>query len=209
MGDPLFANSAARQAQMKADRDPNYKVPGSLKARLTVFWGSNYTLDKSKMFLDYAEKLLAEHGIGFDVYPGKTRVDKHVIKTSEIVQPEEYNDLRNQMAKIYDDQKTGDKRQRLPVLFCQNKASGDGYTVLTKGPGDPENASPWLPYVLIGMGSTVDESNLIHEIGHAANQDRQHSPDKGEIMHESPAIVKRTIINKTQMVKISRAYFVK
>ena len=41
-----------------SDWDPNFKVPGALKARLTVFWGSNYTVDKSKQTLDYAEKLL-------------------------------------------------------------------------------------------------------------------------------------------------------
>jgi hypothetical protein len=194
---------------MKSDRDPNYKVPGALKARVTVFWGSNYSLDKSKMMLDYAEKLLAEHGIGFDVYPGKTRTDKHTIKTPEIIPAGEYEPWRLQMAKIFDDQKTADKRQRLPVFFCQFKDAGDGFTVLTKGPGDPENASPWLPYVFIGMSSAPDESNLIHEIGHAANGNRQHSLDAGEIMHASPAVTKRTKINKTQVVNISRAYFVK
>jgi hypothetical protein len=209
MGNPFFAKSAARDAQMKADRDTNYKVPGALKARVTVFWGTNYTIDKSKMFLDYAEKLLAEHGVGFDVYPGKTRTEKHTIQTPDIVQPGAYGELRDQMAKIYDDQKTGDKRQRLPVLFCQFKDSGEGFTVLTKGMGDPDSASPWLPYVLIGMSSSPDESNLIHEIGHAANQDRQHSPDEGEIMYPSAALVKRSKIDKTQMVRIQRAYFVK
>ncbi len=192
-----------------SDWDPNYKVPGALKARLTVFWGSNYTVDKSKQTLDYAEKLLGEHGIGFDVYPGKTRTDKHTIKTPDLVMPEDYNNLRLQMGAVFDDQKTGDKRQRLPVLFCQFKYMGNGLTVLRKGAGDPDSASPWLPYVLIGLDPDIDNSALIHEIGHAAMESRQHSTTKGHIMHDSPAAQTRNIIVKPIVQIIARSYFVK
>jgi len=193
----------------KSDWDPNYKAPGSLKARITVFWGSNYAKDTSKQILDYTEKLLAEHGIGFDVYPGKTKTDKHTIKTSDLVMDTEYNDLRLKMGAVFDDQKTADKRQRLPVLFCQYKEWGNGLTVLRKGPGDPENASPWLPYVLIGMNADPDYSNLIHEIGHAALESRQHSTTKGHIMHDAPSVQTRNVIVKPVVQAIARSYFVK
>jgi hypothetical protein len=189
--------------------DPNYKHPGALKARLTLFWGSNYKVDKSKEIVEYAEKLLAQHGIGMDVYPGKTRTDKHTIKIPDLVETTEYNDYRLKMGAIYDDQKTGDKRQRIPVFFCQYRERGNGFTVLTKGPGDPENASPWLPYIFISMNADPDYSNLIHEIGHAANQNRQHSTTEGNIMHDAPAKKTRDTIVKAQVQVIAKAYFVK
>jgi hypothetical protein len=175
-----------------SDWDPNYKAPGALKLRLSLFWGSNYTVDKSKEIVEYAGKLLGEHGIGLDVYPGKTRTDAHTIKTSDIVMPEEYNDLRLKMGAVFDDQKTADKRQRLPVLFCQFKQWGNGLTVLRKGTGDPDSASPWPAYVLIGMNADPDYSNLIHEIGHAAMESRQHSLTKGHIMHDAPSVQRAT-----------------
>jgi hypothetical protein len=209
MGNPFLPTSAAREAQIKADNANDYKVPGALKARVTLFWGSNYSVDKSKAIVDYTEKMLAEHGIGLDVYPGKARTDKHTIQTSDIVQPEEYEDLRGKMAAIYDDQKSGDKRQRLPVLFCQFKEMGNGLTILKKGMGDPQSASPWLPYVLIGMSADPDNSNLIHEIGHAANQNRQHSTTLGQIMNDAPSVCPRDKINKSQLLVIARSYFVK
>ncbi len=192
-----------------SDWDPNFKAPGAPKARITVFWASNYKVDTSKKIIDYAEKLLAEHNIGLDVYPGKTRTDKHTIKTSDLIMPEEYNAIRLQMGAVFDDQKSGDKRQRLPVLFCQFKEYGNGITVLRKGPGDPENTSPWLPYCLIGQNADPDYSNLIHEIGHAANETRAHLTTKGNIMHDAPTVQTRDTIVKTQVQVITRAYFVK
>jgi hypothetical protein len=190
------------------DWDPSFKQPGALKARLTLFWASNYKVDTSKKVLDYAEKLLGEHNIGFDVYPSKTRTDKHTIKLpDELVQKEQYNDLRCQMAKIYDDQKTGDKRQRLPVLFCEFKYPGYGLTVLTKPQGAAEG-STWLPYCLISGNIDNDPSALIHELGHAA-MGSNHLPTLGNIMHDAPSKQARTTIVKSQVQAFSRVYYIK
>ncbi len=192
-----------------SDWDPNYKNPGAAKARLTLFWASNYKIDTSKTVLDYAEKLLAEHNIGFDVYPGKTRTDKHTIQVPDkLLLPEDYNDLRLKMGAIFDDQKTADKRQRLPVIFCEFKDTGVGLTVLTR-PVGTTTGSPWLPYCLVSGVINGDESVLIHEIGHAATNSPNHLPTPGNIMHDSPAKQKRTTIVKTQIQAIARCYFVR
>jgi hypothetical protein len=192
-----------------SDWDPNYKNVAAVKARLTLFWASNYKIDTAKKVLDQAEKLLGEHNIGFDVYPGKIRTDKHTIQVPDRpIMPDEYNDLRLKMGAIFDDQKTTDKRQRLPVLFCEFKYSGNGLTVLTKPPSEKEG-STWLPYCLISGVIDGDNSTLIHEIGHAATQSPNHLPQKGNIMHESPVVQARTTIVKTQVQAIARAYFVR
>lgn len=192
-----------------SDWDPNYKNPGLAKARVTLFWASNYKIDTAKKVLDQAEKLLSEHGIGFDVYPGKTRTDKHTIQVPDRpINTDEYNDLRLKAGAIFDDQKTADKRQRLPIIFCEFKYPGNGLTILTR-PAGSDDGSPWLPYCLISGLADPDSSTLIHEIGHAATNSPNHLPQKGNIMHESPVIMSRTTIVKTQVQAISRAYFVR
>lgn len=194
---------------MSNDRDPNYKNPGSAKVRVTLFWCTNHTPDISKKQLDYAEKLLAEHNIGFDVLPGKARTDKHTITVPDRpLLPEEYEGLRHKVAAIFDDQKTTDKRQRLPVIFTQVKDWGNAITVITKKP-EEATGSTWLPYCLIGSSSDSDLSPVIHEIGHAAHNSRVHSPDKGHIMHEAAAVTPRTIIDRLWVGIIARAYFCK
>ncbi len=192
-----------------SDWDPSFKNPGLAKARLTLFWASNYKLNTAKTVLDYAEKLLGEHNIGFDIYPGRVRTDKHTIEVPDRpLLPEEYNDLRLKAGAIFDDQKSTDKRQRLPVIFCEFKDTGMGLTVLTRPPGTT-TGSPWLPYCLVSGAIANDESVLIHEIGHAATNSPNHLPQLGNIMHEAPAKQKRTIIVKTQVQAIARSYFVR
>ncbi len=191
-----------------SDWDANYKSPGAAKARLTLFWASNYKIDTAKKVLDQAEKLLGEHNIGFDVYPGKFRTAKHTIQVPDRpINKEEYNDLRLKMGAIFDDQKTTDRRQRLPVLFCEFLYPGNGLTVLTKPPSEREG-STWLPYCLVSGVIDADSSTLIHEIGHAATGSPNHLPQKGNIMHDAPSVMARTAIVKTQVQAIARAYFV-
>lgn len=195
---------------MGDERDPNYKNPGAAKARLTLFWCTNYKIDTSKKVLDQAEKLLGEHNIGLDVYPGRTRTDKHTITVpaDHLILPEEYNDLRLKAAAIFDDQKTPDKRQRLPVFFCEFKDVGHGITVITKKPGDP-SGSTWLPYCLVSGVIDNDNATLVHELGHAAHNSGVHSPDLGHVMHNAPAAKARTIIDKIWVQIYARGYYVK
>jgi hypothetical protein len=192
-----------------SDWDPSYKNPGAAKARLTLFWASNYKIDTSKKVLDQAEKLLAEHGIGLDVYPGRTRTAAHTIEVPDRpVNPEEYNDIRLKMGAVFDDQKIAGKRQRLPVIFCEFKYPGYGLTILTK-PAGATDGSPWLPYCMISGVIDPDNSTLIHEIGHAGTGSPNHSPQKGNIMFESSAVQARITIVKAQVQAIARAYFVR
>lgn len=192
------------------DRDPNYKNPGTAKARLVLFWATNYKQDTSKQVLDYAEKLLGEHNIGMDVYPGRTRTDKFTIKTpDDPILPELYGVVRGVADALYiaDKSKSIESDNRLAVFFCQFKDTGYGITVLKRKPNET-TGSVWAPYCFVGSAVNSDNSTLIHEIGHAAHNSGQHSPDKGHIMFEA-SVQPRTIIDKIWVQIIARAYFVK
>ncbi|MFO1423254.1 MAG: hypothetical protein U1F70_06310 [Candidatus Competibacteraceae bacterium] len=188
------------------DWDPNYKHPGKTTVRLTLFWVSNYYQDTSQKVLKKAEQMLAEHGLGLDIYPkSRQSAPNHTIQipgdpTQLLVNdpentPYTYNWLRNQAAAIFDDQATKDKRQRLPVFFCQFKASGYGITVLN---------SNWLPYCLIGANPDPDGYCLIHEIIHAATNSAIHcNTPKCNVFGDIPG----NIMIRTHVQAIAKAYF--
>lgn len=184
--------------------DPHYVHPGKTTVRLTLFWVSNYYQDTSQKVLKTAENLLAEHGLGLDTYP-KSRQSKHTIQipgdpTQLLVNdpqntPYDYNWLRNQGAAIFDDQATGDKRQRLPVFFCQFKDAGYGITVLN---------SNWLPYCMIGVNTDPGGYCLAHEIIHAATNSGLHcNTPKGNVFGDVPG----NILVRAHVEAIARAYF--
>jgi hypothetical protein len=193
------------------DRDPNYKNPGTAKVRLAVFWATNYKSDTSKQVIDQAEKLLGQHNIGLDVYPGKTRTEKHTIKIGDDpILPVTYPVVRGVADAIFigDKLKSIEDDKRLAVFFCQYKDLGLGITVLKRKPGET-TGNPWAPYCFVGSAVDPDNSTLVHEIGHAAHNSGQHSPDKGHIMFEASVVQPRTIIDKIWVQIIARAYFTK
>jgi hypothetical protein len=195
---------------MSNDRDPNYKNPGNAKVRLALFWATNYKINTAKQVVDYAEKLLREHNIGLDVYPGTTRTDDHTMNVGDDpVLPMMYSTLRaiadaKYVAKKYT---SPDADKRLVVIFCEFKDLGHGLTILKRKPGET-TGSLWEPYCLVSGNTGNDDSVLIHEIGHAAHNSGQHSPDPGHIMHEAPVLKARTIIDKIWVKIIARAGFV-
>jgi hypothetical protein len=190
----------------KSDWDPNYKHPAKKIVRLTLFWVSNYYKDTSQTVLKKTEEMLAEHGLGLDVYP-KTRqaAPKHNIQIPGdpnqllINDPQNtvytYNWVRHQAAAIFDDQATKDKRQRLPVIFCQFKESGAGIAVL---------GSDWPPYCLIGVNPDPGCYCLIHEIIHAATNSSLHcNTPKGNVFGDIPG----NIMIRAHVDAIAKAYF--
>lgn len=179
----------------------DYKHPGALKARVTLFWLENYKKDTTKQVVDKCESMLKEHGIGLDVYPSRTIDAKFIIPfKKELALPDDYNDIRCQAAKIYDDQKTASKLQRFPVIFGEFKGASSGITT---------QRDNWLPYCFISGHIASDAVELIHEMIHAAGTPLHLAETKTgpkNVMEDNPT---RTTVYKSQVQLLARAYFVK
>ncbi len=187
----------------------NYVQPGNLKIRLALFWVTNcYGLDScSEPVLAKAEQLFLQHGLGMDIYPSRSRTAAHTIDTPPNVvasgnllinSPPAYNhfnETRLEVSRRFDDQKTSDRRQRLPIIFCEFADPAKGITVV---------GSPWLPYVLMSGNLAADRATLAHEIIHAAGCG-EHIPRFENVMAESGA--GRTEIYRRHVEAVAKAYF--
>ena len=202
----------------------DYIDKGHNEVRLTLFWASNYvnvaerTLEK----LMTALFMLAEHGIGLSVVPGFEKTKEFTIEvpfdrvdTHDRLMGDEgdFNWLRGEAAKKFDDQKyEPDPRPRLPVFFCEFDF-GHGKTVLQAPAGN--STSTWLPYVLISGAKGARQFALIHEIGHAARNtpahDDKESPSQPTLRNfmrnggEGRTMYKYQILD---LIAQPRAYFV-
>ena len=203
---------AQSQSGVKPKQDPldvNYRHPGGLRIRLTLFWVTNCMNMNSiaESSLARAEELFAKHGLGLDVYPSRHPTPEHTIETPANVvaagglminNPPEYNhwnEVRNEGARRFDDQKAPGRRQRLPVFFCEFKYPAKGVTVV---------GSPWLPYVLVGGNIAPDRGTLAHEIIHAAGFG-PHIPRSANIMAETDT--SREEIYRMHVEMVAKAYF--
>ncbi len=189
--------------------DVNYRHPGGLRIRLTLFWVTNcINMDSvASPYLARTEELFAKHGLGLDIYPSRQRTEQHTIETPKNVNdagglminspPEynHYNEVRWLAAKRYDDQKVPGKRQRLPVIFCEFRMPAKGVTVV---------GSPWPPYVLISGNLSPDRATLAHEIIHAAGFG-PHIPRPLNVMAENDST--RHEIYRMHVEMVAKAYF--
>lgn len=209
---PVQFESASSQRGVKPKQDQfdvNYRHPGGLKIRLTLFWVTNCLNMNSAAgpLLTRAEELFAKHGLGLDIYPSRYPTPEHTIETPANVvaagglminQPPEhnhYNEVRYVASGRFDDQKTPGKRQRLPVVFCAFKYPAKGVTVV---------GSPWPPYVLVSGNIPPDRGTLAHEIIHAAGFG-PHIPRPENIMAETDS--SRDEIYRMHVEMVAKAYF--
>jgi hypothetical protein len=190
----------------------DYKHPGNIKVRLTLFWVTNCVNMESsaEALLAKADEIFARHGLGLDVFPSRHRTPEHTIGTPPNVvaaggllinNPPEYNhynEIRLEAARRFDDQKTKDRRPRLPVFFCEFKYPATGITVI---------GSPWLPYVFLSGVLAADRATLAHEVVHAAGLPRHFSGPhlKKNVMHEAAG--SRSEMFKFQVQAVAKAYF--
>jgi hypothetical protein len=156
------------RAKGKSDQfATDYVHPGNVKIRLTLFWLSNcVTPDTSTpALLTKAEALFKKHGLGLDILPSRIKTAEHTIPVSaDPILPEQYNSVRLEAGKRFDDQKTPGKKQRLPIFFGEFKHNSNGLTVVPA----PPNGSPWLPYCFVSGALSADHATLAHEIVHAS-----------------------------------------
>jgi hypothetical protein len=88
-----------------------------------------------------------------------------------------------------------DKKQRLPVFFCEFKDPANGLTIT----GD------WLPYVFVSGVLAKDKATLAHEMVHASGipgHDRAH---RDNIMSE--VTDNRSELFRSQIQQLAGAYF--
>ncbi|QDV33753.1 LysM peptidoglycan-binding domain-containing protein [Tautonia plasticadhaerens] len=145
----------------------DYVHPGNVKIRLTLFWLSNCVSPDTSTaaLLTKAEALFKTHGLGLDILPSRARTAEHTIPVSaDPILPEQYNSVRLEAGKRFDDQKSPGKKQRLPVFFGEFKYPAKGVTVVPA----PPSGSPWLPYCIVSGVLSADHATLAHEIVHAS-----------------------------------------
>ena len=186
----------------KSDWDTDYVLPGNKRLRLALFWVTNYGKHNADDVIDKAETMLGKHGIRLDIYPSRKQTKEFTIEYDEKIQAKNshYNWVRGEAAKIFDDQKTASKKQRLPVFLCDFVYPGFGLTI---------KSTPWPYFCFVRPFPSSDKITLIHEIGHAAGISGHLAERKKKhknFMDETP---KRSVMYKAQIQKISRAYFMK
>jgi hypothetical protein len=143
-----------------ADRNPpgwdewhNYKHPGSVTLRLTVFKTTGMSKDFVTRYIQVAEKMLKEHGLGLDVYTHPTALRW----TTPLQTRDQVLDLRMLAHQAYQD-----TRPRLPVIFAPMHYS-------THSTGQTFSDTDWPPFTIINSEEeSQDGVTLLHEMGHAA-----------------------------------------
>jgi hypothetical protein len=185
----------------------NYKHPGGVTVRLTLFWTAGVKTDPAKTLVDVATRMLNEHGLGVDVYNTTLKSAAMTLASDKWmpIMSDEFNahaaHLRGLCHQIY-----RDSRPRLPVILCPfSGARGDepcdinGVTV--KGTG-------WLPYVIINSElKAKDGVTLLHEIGHAADLGHTGKGSTDVVENFMTYGDNRTNMTVNQVKAIAKAYF--
>jgi hypothetical protein len=175
-----------------------------VKVRVTLFWVTNCVkLESSpRALIAKTEEIYGRHGLKLDIVPGRDRTEQHTIKFEDRpIDPHEYNAIRCKAHEQYNDEKSGDKRPRLPVFFCEfNDPEGRASNGLMIT-GD------WLPYVFVSGALTVDRATMAHEAVHASGiAGHLRRPDMTKnLMHETTQ--ERSEMVKGQVKQLAVAYF--
>jgi LysM repeat protein len=178
----------------------NYKHPGNVKVRVTLFWVTNCAkIDTSpRVLIARTEEIYRRHGLTLDIIPGRDRTEAHTIEFPDrLIEQEEYNSIRLEAHKRFNDQKSGDGRQRLPIFFCAFRDPDNGLTI----EGD------WLPYCFVSGNLTADRATMAHEPVHAAGikGHLRRSDMTRNLMHETTQ--ERSEMVKFQVQTLAGAYF--
>ncbi len=180
----------------------NYKFPTARTARLTLFWASNCRSDPAADLVLKARTIMKQHNLDLNVFrqPARSK-DMELPFQEEVYLDDQAEELRQKAAKTFDDQNqgaNGDKRPRLPVIFCRFR---DGYGETTGGM--TLSKTNWLPYVLINSESVApDKVTLLHEMLHAAGSVHQNL--EGNVMSYS---ANRSDMLRGDVIRLGNAYF--
>lgn len=173
-----------------------YKHPGNVKVKLTLFSSENALNNPSSQYLSAAQTLLNQHGLD---------LDSHVVST-----PLPYTDLANSIdsaleLRMLAHKSYQDSSPRLPVIFCRfaSQIAGEVNGVTIK-------ETDWLPFVLINSDNTSpDGVTLLHEIGHASGLGHV-GRGKNDVMENFMTYgSNRTGMTRNQVIAIANSYFAK
>src|SRR4051794_24861742 len=214
MGRPRIRRSRSKESGIVAtppgwDEVNNYKQPGDLKVRLTLFWAASVKSDPAKRLVDVATRMLKEHGIGIDVYQTSLKTPAMTLPgdRSMPAMSDEFdayaNVLRHQCHQIYQD-----ARPRLPVIFVPFSGARGGEPCDVNGVCMKNKG--WMSYVIINSDLTSkDGVTLLHEIGHAADLGHQGTGTSDAVENFMNYGENRTNMTAIQVKAIAKGYFVR
>jgi hypothetical protein len=181
-----------------SDLDLDFKHPGNVRLRVTLFWVTNcLKIDAApQAMIARTEALYAKHGLSLDIFPSRQRTPAHTITFPDrLIEQEEYNAIRLEGHRRFNDQKQGDRKPRLPIFFCEFRDPARGLTIK----GD------WLPYNFVSGVVTVDKATMAHEMVHAAGLEGHIRSTATNLMSEPTDA--RSEMFKFQVQTVARAYF--
>jgi hypothetical protein len=190
---PLLLNLRGLKA---SDTDLDFKA--SARVRVTLFWVTNCVkMDTSpQVVIAKTEELYAQHGLTLDILPSRNRTPEHTIEFPDrLIEQEEFNMIRLEGHRRFDDQKNGNGRPRLPIFFCEFRDPANGLTIK----GD------WLPYNFVSGVLTVDKATMAHEIVHAAGLEGHLKSTTTNLMSEPTH--ERSEMFKFQVEAVAKAYY--
>lgn len=187
----------------------NYKHPGKVEVRLTLFWTAAVTADPAERLVNKAAKLLKEHNLGLSVYKTSLKTSDMTLSDSKPMpaMSDEFDahalHLRGLCHQVY-----RDDRPRLPVIFVP--FSGPKSSEPCDINGIAMMKTDWLPFVLINSNlQSEDGVTLLHEIGHAAGLGHVGSKPTDAIVNFMSYGNNRTNLFASQVKTIAGAYFCK
>jgi hypothetical protein len=188
---------------MSDEGSTTYKHPGNLGVRLALFWLTSCSDNNSQFYLNRAEEMLKEHGLGMECWSSRTRTDQMNIQFADrLVERDDYDFLFAKSSEILSG---ASKFNYLPLFFCQFRFTAHGLTV-----SDTPTKCYIKPIILVDpLFAGSDKVTLIHEIGHAAGLDHDRTstdPNKRNFMNEADT---RTTMFKWQIEKMAKSFFVK
>ena len=192
---PLLLNLRGPKS---SDLDLDFKQSPAARLRVTLFWVTNCVkIDLSpQTLIAKTEELYAQHGLTLDILPSRQRTPEHTIQFPDrLIEQEEFNAIRLEGHRRFNDQKEGDRRPRLPIFFCEYRDPAHGLTIR----GD------WLPYNFVSGVLTVDQATMAHEMVHAAGLEGHIRSTTKNLMSEPTH--ERSEMFKLQVQAVARAYF--
>src|SRR5262245_24346589 len=182
---PLLLNLRGPRA---SDLDLDFKQSPTARLRVTLFWVTNCVkIDSSpQTLIAKTEEIYAQHGLALDILPARQRTGEHTIQFPDrLIEPDEFNAVRLEGHRRFNDQKEGDRRLRLPIFFCEFRDPANGLTIK----GD------WLPYNFVSGVLTGDQATMAHEIVHAAGLE-------GHILSTSKNLMSAPTTARAEMFQI-------
>jgi hypothetical protein len=183
----------------------HYRHPGNVKLKLTVFKSKNIKTNFISSYVAKATSMLAEHGLGLNIYNAPD-LDFGKPISQIVAEKDEDNQHKKDARAIRGlaHQAYNSPEGRLPVIFVPfDVGPARGITI-----SDTE----WMPFVLINSESqSADNVTMLHEMGHAAKIRAQ----LVDIKEKKPNALRnimtydddRNNINKMQVLDFAKCYF--